>query len=51
MTYEEAVDLFYEDEEIQNKFDYWEIDHAIATIRTFIDDVEKIVEEREKEEQ
>ena len=47
MTYEEAVDLFYNDEEIQNQFDYWEIDHAIAIVNTLISDIEKITEERE----
>jgi len=45
MTFEEAQELFYNNEEIREQFDYWKIDNAIALINIFIDDVEKIVSE------
>lgn len=46
MTFEEARDLFYNDEKIRKQFDYWDIDYAIAKVHTFINDVEEIVNER-----
>ena len=42
MTFEEAVNLFYTDKKVQDQFDYQEIDHTIAVIQIFIDDVESI---------
>lgn len=46
MTFEEACELFYNDEEVQKQFDYWKIDNAIALVNIFIDDVEQIQKER-----
>lgn len=46
MSFEEAKELFYSNEEIRNQFDYWEIDSAIATINIFINDVEEIMKEK-----
>ncbi len=46
MTYEEAQELFYNNEEIQKQFDYWEIDRAFATIETLMSDLENIIKER-----
>ena len=45
MTFEEAQELFYNNEKVREQFDYWKIDNAIALINTFIDDVEQIVAE------
>ena len=45
MSFEEAIDLFYNNEEVQKQFDYWEIDNAIAKVQTFISDCEDIKEE------
>lgn len=47
MTFEEAVNLFYSDENIKNQFDYWDIDNIIANAQTFISDVENITEKSE----
>ena len=43
MTFEQAEELFYNNEKVREQFNYWDIDYAIATIRTFIDDCENIV--------
>lgn len=48
MTFEEAKQLFYNNEKVQEQFDYWEIDRAIATINVFISDCEEIKEELKK---
>lgn len=45
MTFEEAQELFYNNEKVREQFDFWEIDSAIATIQTFISDCETIKEE------
>lgn len=45
MTFEEAQELFYNNEKVREQFDYWEIDNAIAIVSTFINDCEKIKQE------
>ena len=47
LTYEKAIELFYNDEDIQSRFDFWEIDNAIATIRNLKNDIDNILQEQE----
>lgn len=47
LTFEKARDYFYENmEELENEFDYWEIDNLISNIETFISDIQDIMEKR-----
>lgn len=48
MTFERAKELFYKNAELQEQFDYWEIDRAIATINVFISDMEELTKEEIK---
>ena len=46
MDYEQAKELFYNDEEIQKQFNFWDIDYALSKIDIFLSDMEDIMKER-----
>ena len=45
LTYDEAQDLFYNNERVQEQFDYWEVDHAFSVINTVMRDISDMVKE------
>ena len=42
MSFEEACELFYNNEEIQKNFDFWEIDYLLSQVNIFLSDIEHL---------